>query len=405
MKRETFYSSIPRKTLIELIEKAPTPCYLYFSDIIGQRLELMRKTLVGKFEIMYAMKANPHREILALMESYGLGVEVSSGGELALARASGFRPRKISFAGPGKGLKELQQAVESGAVISVESVEELQLLREIATAARKRALITVRVNLELGAALRAGLNMGGSSQFGVPMNSLSKAFAVLRESRRQLEFMGLHSHYGSQILDPSSIVLHFENLLGLVRRCETEVGVPIRMLNFGGGWGVDYFAEQTPLDLERLKDGLSALLQLRRWRELLAHVTLILEPGRFLVAEAGVYATRILYRKEVGGRNILVVDGGLHHNYVLTGGMGRVICRNYECDFFPATPHAVQTSEQVYDVVGCLCTPQDVLAVQVPCHFPPVRGDVVVFFNSGAYGYNASPTGFLMHDPPEFCLI
>jgi diaminopimelate decarboxylase len=184
-----------------------------------------------------------------------------------------------------------------------------------------------------------------------------------------------------------------------------SLGGPLPKLNLGGGWGVTYFDGQKPLDLDAIRVGLRELLERSDLRAALEGTRLILEPGRFLVAEAGVYLTRVLYRKQTGGKTFLIVDGGMHHNYLLAGGMGQVIRRNFRVEIFPEAERPRASADCTVDVAGCLCTPQDVLAHDIPCEAGVRRGDYVVFFNSGAYGSTASPIGFLSHPPPGMVVV
>ncbi len=237
------------------------------------------------------------------------------------------------------------------------------------------------------------------------MEQVREAFLLLGESAGSVDFVGLHVHAGSQILEADALLSQFDALLRLAQRCEQDFGVKIRRLNFGGGWGIPYFDRQSPLDLEKLKAGLTALLRAPGVGELAERVTLVVEPGRFLVGESGVYVTEILYRKAVRDRSFVIVDGGMHHNYVLAGGMGQVIRRNFELDLLPRKEPREPRGGQIFDVAGCLCTPQDVLATQVAFATAPERGDRVVFFNSGAYGLGASPVHFLSHEPPHVVVL
>jgi diaminopimelate decarboxylase len=184
-----------------------------------------------------------------------------------------------------------------------------------------------------------------------------------------------------------------------------SLGGPLPKLNLGGGWGVTYFDGQKPLDLDAIRTGLRELLDRGDLRAQLDGTRLIVEPGRFLVAEAGVYLTQVLYRKQSGGKTFLIVDGGMHHHYVLAGGMGQVLRRNFLVEIFPGAERPRASETQAVEIAGCLCTPQDVLAHGVPCEAGVRRGDYAVFFNSGAYGSTASPIGFLSHPPPGMVVV
>ncbi|MFG1609480.1 hypothetical protein [Actinoplanes sp. NPDC049265] len=403
MMRDDFYQAIPGDQVRAIVREAPTPSYLYFDTLIARQIDQVRETVGESFDVHYAAKANSHPDVLRAMASRGLGVDVASAGELRIALECGFAPERISFAGPGKTAAELERAIDCGiASISVESLDELTLVGEIGGRLDRTANVSIRVALE-AARSRAGLRMGRNSQFGMAVEELDQAFATARRYAGPIDLVGLHVHSGSQILDSSAVLGNIESLLRLAVRCERQYRVRFRRLNFGGGWGIPYFAEQPELDLPGIRTGISDLLGTPGMRELAARTSLVVEPGRFLVAESGIYVTEVLYRKTVRDRDFVIVDGGMHHNYVLAGGMGQVVRRNFELDVLRmAEPHVPEPEPaQPFDVAGCLCTPQDVLATNVPKELYPRRGDRLVFFNSGAYGLGASPIMFLSHDLPH----
>ena len=175
--------------------------------------------------------------------------------------------------------------------------------------------------------------------------------------------------------------------------------LPISKINFGGGWGISYFPNQTSLNLKQLADGLKEVFSSAKYSKL-SQMRHIVEPGRFLVGECGLYVTRVLYKKPGVRREFLIVDGGMHHHYLLAGGMGQVIRRNFEIDVVSTYSQANMTPT-AYDIAGCLCTPQDMLANDFHSEREIHVGDRIVFFNSGAYGLTASPINFLGHKPPS----
>jgi diaminopimelate decarboxylase len=213
------------------------------------------------------------------------------------------------------------------------------------------------------------------------------------------EFRAFHIFAGSQSLDAEAIMEAQAATVALAARLADEAGVRPPRLNLGGGFGIPYFAGDTPLEVERIGAALEA-----RYRErpaVLAETRFNLELGRWLVGEAGVYLTRVVDRKESGGQVFLIVDGGLHHQLAASGNFGTVVRRNYPIAVagrFGAEP------EEVVNVCGCLCTPLDRLGDQVS--LPRAEaGDLIAIFLAGAYGASASPSAFLGHGPAREMLV
>ena len=213
------------------------------------------------------------------------------------------------------------------------------------------------------------------------------------------EWRGLHVYAGSQALDAQAVIEAQANTLDCAVRLTRAIGEPLPHLNMGGGFGIPYFAKDTPLDIDAVGRALS-----KRLADLpgeLAGTELAIELGRYLVGEAGVYLTRVLDRKESHGSVFLVTDGGLHHQLAASGNFGTVVRRNYP---LAVATRFVAEPEEVVDVVGCLCTPLDRLGDQV--HLPKAEpGDLVAVFCAGAYGATASPAAFLGHGPAGEILV
>lgn len=403
MKRADFYQWLERERLAEFLGGTASPCFLFHLPLIQHKVELARAALGERFSIYYAVKANPHPVILETMAALGVGADVASSGELAMAMAAGIPPERMSFSGPGKSHDDLDLALGHGVgAINVESMDELMLLARLAGDRGVRASVGIRIN-PARRGRGAGLRMAGDTQFGIPEEAAAAALAAIQRHPQALRFAGIHVHVGSQILDIAAIADNIRAILDITIALERDTGVAVPRVNVGGGWGVDYFATQSPLDTAALGKQLRDLLATEPYRELAARAELILEPGRFLVAECGVYATTVLYYKTSRTKIYAIVDGGMHHTYLLAGGMGQVIRRNFEIDIVPSQPGERPSGGAVtLDVAGCLCTPQDLLAVDVTWPHPVQAGDRVLFFNCGAYTWSASPARFLSHREPGF---
>lgn len=398
---DEFYHMISRQQLRDHISAATTPVYLFYGKIIERQVAAIRKCLGPRVHLHYAVKANPAPDILRTMHRLDLGADVASGGELSAVIDAGFHPASIEFSGPGKTDDELSLAVATGiGAINVENVGELHKIVEIAKRQRKRPRVGIRINPEVKS--KSGLKMAGATQFGLSKADAEVALAYLEKSEA-VEFVGVHIHIGSQILSPDGVVDGLRTALDMASWVRTRTRMGFDKLNFGGGWGVTYYDGQKSLDLEIVADGLDELITANESK--LPGLRYICEPGRYLVAESGVYVSKVLYVKESGGKLFAIVDGGMHQNYVLAGGMGQVIRRNFHLDILPASGEAKPVAEYELDIAGCLCTPQDILARSVKWRHEVHPGDYVVFFNCGAYGLAASPSQFLSHPQPAQTLL
>jgi diaminopimelate decarboxylase len=335
------------------------------------------------------MKANPMPALVGYMADLVDGVDVASASELKVALDAGANPSSISFAGPGKRDAELRQAVASRVLIHLESFREVKALEMISGELGLPARVAVRVNPDFelkGSGMKMG---GGPKPFGVDVDQVP---TLLQEIERSgLHFEGFHVYAGSQNLRAASICEGQLKSFDLVLRLAQKAPSPVRVLNLGGGFGIPYFPGDQALDLAPIGDQMAELVH--RAQAELPQAALVLELGRFLVGEAGVYVARVLDRKVSRGQVFLVVDGGLHQHLAASGNFGQVVRKNYPV----AIGNRLNSSAvEVATVVGPSCTPLDLLADRMLLAQAQV-GDLVVVFQSGAYGASASPQGFLSH--------
>ena len=368
-----------------------TPFYAYDRGLIQRRVAEVRAVLPAGVQLHYAIKANPMPALLSCLAPLVDGMDVASGRELSAALDAGCTPAHISFAGPGKREGELRQAVAAGALLHIESFREVELLARLSAEMQLPARVAVRVNPDFE--LRgAGMRMGGGAQvFGVDLEQVPALLA--RIAQAGLQFEGFHVYAGSQVLKAELLADLIGRSLDMLLTLQAVLPGPVRQVNLGGGWGIPYFPSEQPLDLAPVRAALLAAQQRLHAQWPQAH--LVVELGRFLVGEAGIYVARVLERKVSRGEVFLVTDGGLHHHLAATGNFGQVLRRNYPVAL--GNRLAESTVEQV-SVVGPLCTPLDVLAHKVTLPMAS-EGDLVVIFQSGAYGATASPQAFLGHPP------
>ncbi len=380
---------LPLATLAERVGQ--TPFYAYDRGLLRQRVADLRSALPASIKLHYAMKANPMPAVVGLMTGLVDGIDVASAGELKVALDAGADPAQISFAGPGKREAELRQALASGVLVNIESAREVELLAALSQRLGLPARLAVRVNPDFelkGSGMKMG---GGPKQFGIDAEQLPALFD--RIGQLGLGFEGLHLFAGSQNLRADSICEAQQKSYELALRLASSAPGPMKFLNLGGGFGIPYFPGEQRLDLAPIGDNLARLAG--RAAADMPQAELVIELGRYFVGEAGVYVSRIVDRKVSRGQVFLVADGGLHHHLSASGNFGQVVRKNY-----PVTivTRGDATALETASVVGPLCTPLDLLADRMAL---PVaeEGDLVVVFQSGAYGASASPQAFLGHPP------
>lgn len=366
-----------------------TPFYAYDRALLKARVSQLRAALPKSVKLHYAMKANPMPAVVGLMAGLVDGIDVASSGELKVALDAGADPAEISFAGPGKRDIELRQAVASGVLVNVESARELPVLARASQELGLPARVALRVNpdFELKG---SGMKMsGGPKQFGIDAEALPPVLAEV--GRLGLDFEGFHLFAGSQNLKAESICEAQQKCYELALRLAQDAPSPVRFLNLGGGFGIPYFPGETPLGLAPISANLQSICERAAGELPLAE--LVIELGRYLVGEAGVYVARVLDRKVSRGQVFLVTDGGLHHHLSASGNFGQVIRKNYPAMISQTRG---ETAIECASVVGPLCTPLDLLADKMDLAAAQ-PGDLAVVFQSGAYGASASPQGFLGH--------
>ncbi len=370
-----------------------TPFYAYDRGLLRDRVAELRAALPPAVKLHFAMKANPLPAVVSFMAGQVDGIDVASAGELKIALDAGADAREISFAGPGKRESELRQAVASRVLVNIESMREVRLLETIAADLGLPARVAVRVNPDFelkGSGMRMG---GGAKQFGVDVENVPALLDAIGGAG--LAFEGFHLFAGSQSLRADAICEAQRQSFELALRLAAAAPSPVRSLNLGGGFGIPYFPGETRLDLAPISANLHELAA--RAATEFPGASLVLELGRYLVGEAGVYVTRIVDRKVSRGTVFLVTDGGLNHHLSASGNFGQVIRKNYPVTIGNRQPQpGCETLREDASVVGPLCTPLDLLAERMSL---PVakEGDLVVVFQSGAYGASASPQAFLGH--------
>jgi diaminopimelate decarboxylase len=384
----------------EIAREYGTPFYLYHGETIVERVRRVRETLGT--EVSYSVKANPSLGVCQLIaREKEAGAEVASSGELAVARAAGFEPEDIVFAGPGKTDDELKRVVEEGIFAdNVESLGEIERLARIAGEMGRKIGVGLRINPAtqlMGSQMRMGGTVG---QFGIDQAELEEAVEKTL-SHPELILRGVHVYTATQVFEVEPLLEHCRNIFEIALEAADYAGQPLEMIDFGGGFGVPYFEKMSEFDLMSFGEGFRELLKTYRSDPRLEGCRFLFELGRYLVADAGVYVTRAVDVKQTRGKTFVVTDGGMNHHLTATGNMGQVFRKSYP---LLSLTRMSGVPEEGVAVAGPCCTPLDTFGSNIPLVEPEV-GDLIGVFYSGAYGFSASNLGFLSHPAPAEVLL
>lgn len=366
-----------------------TPFFAYDRQKVTDRVKQLRSMLPGSVHIHYSLKANPMPALVQHLAALVNGFDVASAGEMRVALDTGMKPGKISLAGPGKSALDLRSAVASDVTVTLESRTQLNAVTKIANELGVRPKVALRINPSFDPN-RSGMRMGGGPrQFGVDEE---QAPALVSEiSSRDVRLVGFHVFWGSQCLDADTVISAQRHVVSVVSTLAQQASAPLEFINMGGGFGIPYFEREQPLDVDAVGAAMNEWLPTLHRR--IPGARPVLEFGRYLVGEAGVYVCKVVERKVSRGEVFLVTDGGLHHQLAASGNFGQVMRRNYPVVLGNKMN---QAPEEPCNVVGCLCTPLDRIADKVMLPRGDI-GDLVVVGQSGAYGRSASPNDFLSH--------
>ena len=378
---------------VEKFNNIRTPFYYYDTELLQQTLDTINEE-AGKhagYKVHYAVKANVNPKVLQLIRHAGLGADCVSGGEIKAALDAGFPANEIVYAGVGKGDWEINLGLDADIFcFNVESVAELEIINELAAAKCKTARVAFRVNPDVGAHTHANITTGlAENKFGIALDDLIPTIERAHKMAN-LEFIGLHFHIGSQILDMND----FKKLCKKINEIQAELdakGISVANINVGGGLGIDYDnPEAAPIpDFKKYFDTYATNLALREGQ------TLHFELGRAVVGQCGSLITRTLYVKQGTHKQFVIVDAGM------TDLIRPALYQAHHKIENLSSREPLRT----YDVVGPICESSDVFdkAIELPCCH---RGDLIAIRSAGAYGeimasqYNCRqlPKGYVTED-------
>ena len=350
-----------------------TPFYYYDTDLLRSTLRAIHTEISKheRYEVHYAIKANANPKVLNVIAQSGLGADCVSGGEILAALASGFPSRKIVYAGVGKADWEINLGLDKDIFcFNVESLAELEVLNELAGLRGKRARVALRINPDVGAHTHSNITTGlAENKFGIAMGDMERVIAEVN-SLPHVEFIGLHFHIGSQILNMGDFAALCNRINDLQKQLERS-RVQVRHINVGGGLGIDYtHPNRVPIpDFKAYFDTYTRLLRLRPGQ------SLHFELGRAVVAQCGTLVTRTLYVKQGAAKQFAIVDAGM------TDLIRPALYQAYHKIENISSDGPIQT----YDVVGPICESSDVFGKSVDLN-ETHRGDLIALRSAGAYG-------------------
>ncbi len=368
-----------------------TPFYAYDKKIVAQAITQLQSILPNEIQLHYAIKANPLPSLINFLTSKVQGFDVASKQEMLLALQSGMPSDAISFAGPGKSSTDIEAAIIAGVTLHIESTTELNRAITLSKALAIKPHIALRINPEFE--LKAsGMKMaGGAKPFGIDEEELPKLLTTIPYN--DVYFRGFHIFAGSQNLNASALIDMHNQTFQLAEKLIKLTPVTLDYINIGGGLGIPYFPNEKTLDTPAVGENLHRLI--KKHKEHLKNTSIVMELGRYLVGEAGIYVCKVTDKKTSRGTTYLVCDGGLHHHLANSGNFGQVLRRNYPISIgnkMDLTTNEMETST----IVGPSCTPLDILADKVLLPIAEIN-DYIVIYQSGAYGASASPQKFLSH--------
>jgi len=388
------------KELLQITEERKTPFYVYDKEVIAEYYNRIMNAFGSGIEIYYSIKSNSNIQIASLLQKLGAGIEVASAGELMLAEKSGFNCKNTIFSGPGKTHEELREAIKARLLcIMIDSIEELETIQTISAEYGIVCDVGFRVNPNASSPKFAALKMGGEKQFGIDEEIIGNAIERL-PFMPNINLMGIQIYLGTQILEHEEFLNYCRTVQECIKRLYEKYSLPFKILDIGGGMGISYVDLKKELNLQNISAELKQIIF--EYHELFPDCKVIVESGRFLLAMSGYYITKILYKKQNKGITYLVTDGGMNHCCNATY-RGKLLRNNFPLSIL-GKPNADEIETEIVNIVGPLCTPDDLLGNKVSLPIAEI-GDYVCVHRMGAYGYSFSPLHFLGHDTPEEILL
>lgn len=382
----------------EIAGRIATPFYAYSARQLRQQLTQLWQYLPRETAIYYSLKANPTLSIVKTLVEQGAGCEVCSPAELETALAAGVLPQHILYVGPGKSAAALTRAIECGIrAIVVESVTELDNINHLAAQAHTVQPVALRINPDFSSEHARLVMSGKATQFGLTLETVNMVLDSLHRWPH-VNLCGFHVYMGTRILHAQAIADNTRNILQLALELRERYRLTLDFVDVGGGFGVPYYPKETPLDLPALGEAMTPIMA--AFRQQAPGTQVVIELGRYLVAQAGVFVTRVNTLKHAGGKTFAVCDGGANCHSAAAG-LNSLRRKN-----FPLLRLGDNHGRplQTYQISGPLCTPTDLLGDNVQLPTLDVN-DLIGITHSGAYGLTASPGAFLSFGAPAEVMV
>ncbi len=370
IKSELYAEDVPVKKIVEAVG---SPVYIYSHNTFLRHFNAYNDAFNGQpHTICFALKANSNPAVLRLLAKNGCGADVVSGGELYLARKAGVPVKKIVYAGVGKTEDEIVQALKARILMfNIESSDEMIAINEIAGKLKTKAPIALRVNPDIDPKTHPYISTGlKESKFGIPIENAIEHYKLARKLPN-LEILGIHKHIGSQITTIQPFIDALKKIILLAQTLKTH-GIDIKHLDIGGGLGIPYHNEHPPHPKE-LSNAVLPMLES-------GNFNLILEPGRSIAGNAGIFVTKVLYQKQHPEKEFVIVDGGMND-------LLRPSLYNAYHGVLPIRKN--NRKKVLSDIVGPICESGDFLATNRELNRLS-NGELIAVMSSGAYGFTMS---------------
>lgn len=371
--------------VISMVKEYGAPLYVYDEKILKERFELLNSSFKG-FDVFYSFKSNPNPQVCSCIKDMGGFADTASIGELRLALSCGFKSNEIIYSAPGKLEEEIREALGK-CIIIADSLNELEMINEVCKELGIEEEIGIRINPDYSIEGTDALEVmsGFPSKFGIDQEALYKNIGDIR-GLKNIKIKGIQIYMGSQIVDYNIIYNNFLNIFKVAELCKRELGIDIGFIDFGGGFGIKYTQRDEELNLKRAGEMVQELKNLKEF-DSISGARLIIESGRFISGPSGYYIARVLDTKVSRGKNYAILDGGMNTFF-------RPV-------FIKENRYPIEVGNKMnldknikITLGGVMCTPIDIFEEDVM--LPEIeKGDIIVFFNTGAYGYTMSLTNFI----------
>lgn len=379
----------------EIIKNYKLPIYIYYETLIEKQLDILQRNFKD-FNIFYSFKSNPNKDICSTIKKQGYFADTASIGELRLALSCGFIKDEIIFSSPGKKIEEIDEALGK-CILIADSLNELKIINEVCSRRGIVEEIGIRINPNYSLTENAAQEVmsGVPSKFGIDQLELKNQLDYIN-SLKNIKIIGIQIYMGSQIIDPDILYDNFYNIFKIASFCKNDLCFKLKFIDFGGGFGIQYTEKDKKLNIQLVGKRIMELKNSKEFEDL-SNSRFIIESGRFICASSGVYVTPVLDIKISRGKKYAILDGGMNTF------LRPVLIKENNYPIAVINKLNIKNKEKV-TLGGVMCTPIDIFQEDIMLS-PLEIGDIIAFFNAGAYGYTMSLTKFISHEEVEEVFI